>query len=220
MMLDDLNDDMATSDPNFKGLSMAEVIAQGVLFFIAGYDTTASTISYCVYNLALNPECQDRLAAEVDKILSEPDVSLDYDSVKNMSYLEAVISETLRIYPPLSRVERQAQENYKLGDINIPKDMVVQIPVYAIHHDPENYPEPDKFDPERFLPENKDNIRPFTYLPFGTGPRNCLAERFALLEVKLCLAQAIRRFRFSRVPETKVDSNFFNFINILTQFRS
>ncbi|UYV82556.1 hypothetical protein LAZ67_21002752 [Cordylochernes scorpioides] len=173
-------------------------------FFIAGYETTASTLSHCVYNLALNPECQDRLAEEIDSFFSVPDAKLDYDTVMTLPYLEAVISETLRLYPPAVRIERQAAASYRLGNIEIPKDMILQIPVHAIHHHPDFFPEPDTFDPERFLPENRDNIRPFTYIPFGSGPRNCVAERFARLEIKLCLAHVIRNFRFHRVPETQV----------------
>ncbi|UYV82542.1 CYP3A4 [Cordylochernes scorpioides] len=216
MLMDELNEEEMNdpTDPNFKddrqtvfpGLTKDEIAAQCILFFMAGYETTASTLSHCVYMLALNPECQDRLAAEVDNALSAEDVTLDYDTVKTLPYLEAVISETLRLLPPGTRMERQAARNYKLKDTEteIPKDMIVQFPVYAMHRDPEFFPDPEKFDPERFLPENKDNIRPFTYLPFGAGPRNCIAERFALLEVKLCLAKVIQKLQFHRVPETKV----------------
>ncbi|UYV82557.1 hypothetical protein LAZ67_21002753 [Cordylochernes scorpioides] len=190
-----------------KGLSMTEIVAQGMQFFIAGYETTASTLSHCVYSLALNPECQDRLAEEIDSFYSVPDAKLDYDTVKTLPYLEAVISETLRLYPSANRIERQAAASYRLGNtgIEIPKDMILQIPVHAIHHDPDFFPYPETFDPERFLPENRDNIRPFTYIPFGSGPRNCVAERFARLEIKLCLAHVIRNFRFHRVPETQVN---------------
>ncbi|UYV82563.1 hypothetical protein LAZ67_21002768, partial [Cordylochernes scorpioides] len=104
------------------------------------------------------------------------------------------------------RTERQSVEDYKLSDqdIVLPKDIIIQFPIHAIHYQKDFYPEPEKFDPERFLPENRDKIRPFTYLPFGAGPRNCIAERFALLEIKLCLAKVIRSFVFHRVPETSV----------------
>ncbi|UYV82549.1 hypothetical protein LAZ67_21002741 [Cordylochernes scorpioides] len=203
------------------GLSETEILANAILFFFTGYETTASTLSHCAYMLALNPECQDRLAEEVFAALDDPlfkssgptrsDVqkaSLDYDTVKKLPYLNAVISETLRMYSPASRTDRIAKENYVLGEtgIVVPKGVLVQFPIHTIHHDAEYFPDPQRYDPERFLPENRDKILPFTYIPFGAGPRNCIAERFALLEMKLCLAKVIHRFRFTQVPETQVIS--------------
>jgi len=100
--------------------------------------------------------------------------------------------------------------DYKLGDtgITLYKGQVVEIPIYAIHHSEEYYENPEKFNPERFLPENRDQIIPYTYLPFGSGPRNCIGMRFALMEAKLCLAQIVRRFRFVRSAKTEVPLRF------------
>ena len=86
--------------------------------------------------------------------------------------------------------------------------MAVGIPLYAIHHDPEYYPEPYKFDPDRFLPENRDKIKPYTYMPFGAGPRNCVGIRFALTEVKLALVKIISQFRYVKSDKTEVPLQF------------
>ncbi|GFS49391.1 cytochrome P450 3A8, partial [Nephila pilipes] len=193
-----------------KKLSMDELVAQCVIFFLAGYDTTASTLSFVTYQLALNQDVQDKLREEVDETLSANDGKLTYDAVQNMKYLDNVISETLRMYPPAIRLERLTEDDYQLGDtgISLPKGTIVTIPVYAMHQDPEFFPEPEKFDPERFTPEERAKRDPYAYLPFGAGPRNCVGMRFALMEIKVCLAYVVAQFRIHRRPETKVPLEF------------
>ncbi|KAG8176922.1 hypothetical protein JTE90_018705 [Oedothorax gibbosus] len=193
-----------------KSLSMTEVVAQCVTFFLGGYEMTALTLSFASYLLALNPDVQERLRQEVDETLKETGGELTYEAAQSMKYLDNVISETLRIYPPLIRLNRTAEADYKLGDtgITVTKGMIVAIPTYALHHDPKIFPEPDKFIPERFSPEERAKRDPYTYLPFGAGPRNCVAMRFALTEVKFCLAEVIANFRIETCPETKVPLEF------------
>ncbi|XP_064471839.1 cytochrome P450 3A2-like, partial [Ornithodoros turicata] len=114
-------------------------------------------------------------------------------------------------------IERSATEPYKIDGTNIvvPEEGVVAIPVYAMHHDAQYFPEPEKFDPERFSDENLSSIRPYTYLPFGAGPRNCVGMRFALHAVKLCLMNAIHCARFVRTPETQVPLSFYQGFGVL-----
>jgi cytochrome P450 family 3 subfamily A len=90
------------------------------------------------------------------------------------------------------------------SNVKIPKGVIVEIPVYAIHHDSEFYENPFVFNPDRFMPENRSNITPYSYIPFGAGPRNCIGMRFALLEAKLALAKITQKFRFFRTPKTQV----------------
>ncbi|KAG8176927.1 hypothetical protein JTE90_018710 [Oedothorax gibbosus] len=193
-----------------KSLSINELVAQCVIFFIAGYDTTASTLSLASYFLALNPSVQEKVRAEVDEALKHTDGELTYESLKSMRYLDNVISETLRIYPPLSRLDRTADADYTFSStgITIRKGNLISIPVHGIHRDPNIYPEPEKFDPDRFTPEEKEKRDPYVYLPFGAGPRNCVAMRFALIEVKVCLAHVIANFIIKRCPETKIPLEF------------
>ena len=123
-----------------------------------------------------------------------------------LKYLDAVLSETLRCYPVAARTSRECDTAYKLGDTGITlfKEQLIEIPVYAIHHTEEYYPNHEKFIPERFLPENRDQLVPYTFLPFGSGPRNCIGMRFALMEAKLGLAQVVKRFKFVKSANTSV----------------
>jgi len=205
-------------------------VAQCVLFFLAGYDTTASTISFAIYNLACNPEAQDKLYEEAKTIL-QSDVSqnilyelkisfytytkliifshfqkeIDYDHVHSLKYLDAVVNESLRLFSPAIFVERVASEDYIIGNtgIKLKKGQIIHFPTYSMHRDPENFPEPDSFKPERFLPENRTH-HPYFHLPFGAGPRNCIGMRLALLEAKLALIHSVYRFKFSTGPKTTV----------------
>ncbi|KAF8796723.1 Cytochrome P450 3A11 like protein [Argiope bruennichi] len=193
-----------------KELTINELVAQCIIFFLAGYDTTASTLSFVMYNLALYEDIQERVHKELVDALEETNGELTYDALQSMKYMDNVISETLRLYPPAVRTERQAASEYKLGEtgITIPKGMILTIPIYAMHRDPEFFPDPDKFDPERFNQENKSKREQYAFLPFGAGPRNCVGMRFALMEIKVCLAYIVANYKISRCPQTQVPMEF------------
>jgi cytochrome P450 len=188
-----------------KKLTENEILAQCFLFFTAGYETTATTLSFCSYELALHPEIQERLYKETESAFDE-NGEINYETLSKLPFLDSVISETLRLYPPLLRLEREAMEDIDLDNSNvkISKGVIVEIPVYAIHHDSEYYENPFVFNPDRFMPQNRSNIIPYSYIPFGAGPRNCIGMRFALLEAKLALAKITQKFRFFRTPKTEV----------------
>ncbi|XP_075550556.1 cytochrome P450 3A19-like [Dermacentor variabilis] len=128
------------------------------------------------------------------------------DVVSKLKYLHCVVSETLRLYPSAPRLERSALEDYVLGEtgIKLPKGCTVVVPIYALHRDPEYFPEPDAFKPERFSDENVGSIRPYTYLPFGAGPRNCIGMRLGLHAVKVALLHSIHKVQFVRTEKTQV----------------
>ncbi|GAB6022645.1 hypothetical protein CHUAL_006738 [Chamberlinius hualienensis] len=186
-----------------KVLDENGLVANSILFLLAGYETTATTISYVIYLLALNQDCQQKLKDEIDEALNKHG-KLSPEVILSLTYLEMVISETLRIYPPTVRLERQCTNDYKLGDIFIPKGTLVAAGVYSVHHDPEIYPEPQKFIPERFTQENKANRHPMAYIPFGAGPRVCIGMRFALMEAKICIAHLINQFEVSPCAKTEI----------------
>lgn len=184
-------------------LSEDEVIAQAFIFLIAGYETTATILSWAAYELALNPEPQEKLYNEIMAAI-DTDGEIDYELLSSLPYLDSVISETLRFHNPAGRLLRLCVEDCKLGntDITVRKGVEVEIGVHAIHHSEEYYDKPYQFIPERFLPENRHKIIPYTYLPFGAGPRNCVGMRFALMEAKIVLAYVVRRYKLSRSPNT------------------
>ncbi|XP_037573019.1 cytochrome P450 3A24-like [Dermacentor silvarum] len=188
-----------------KRLSEIEAMAQCVLFFLAGQETTSSTIAFTAYLLALNPNVQEKLRKEVDDCITANGPEPSLDVIFKLKYLHCVVSEALRLFPPATRLERSGYDDYILGEtgIKLPKECCVVIPVYAMHHDPELFPNPESFEPERFSDENVESIQPYTYLPFGAGPRNCIGMRLALQSVKLCLLHSLHSVQFVRTNKTK-----------------
>ncbi|PSN52373.1 Cytochrome P450 9e2 [Blattella germanica] len=188
-----------------------DIVAQALIFFLAGFDTSSSLLCFVCYMLATHSEVQKRLQGEVDRTLEENDGKFTYEIVNNMKYLDIVVSETLRMYPPVAAIDRICNRNYTLKTDPpcefFPGDFIY-FPVFGLHYDPKYYPEPEKFDPERFSDDNKHNINPFTYLPFGIGPRSCLGNRFALMETKLVLAYMLTKFNIRTVSKTPESLKF------------
>lgn len=189
-----------------KKMSLDEITAQGIVFFVAGVESVSTTFTVTAYYLALNPDCQDRVIAEVDKALAKGE--LTYDSLQEMQYLDACIKEAMRICTPDSISMRVCTEETTVAGIHFKPGMCVDIPLAGIHHDPEYFPEPERFNPDRFMPENKDAVRPFTYMPFGAGPRNCVGMRLGLLQAKTTLACLLQHVRFETCSETMIPLKF------------
>ncbi|NXS10020.1 CP3AC protein, partial [Neodrepanis coruscans] len=186
-----------------KTLSDEEILAQSLIFIFAGYETTSSTLSYIAYNLATHPDVQQRLQDEVDANLPNK-ATPTYSAITQMEYLDMVVNECIRLYPAGGRIERVCKETVELNGVTIPKGMVVTIPAFVLHRDPEYWPEPDEFRPERFSKENKERIDPYTFLPFGAGPRNCIGMRFALLVVKVAVVVLLQNFYFKTCKDTPI----------------
>lgn len=149
-----------------------ELAADSFLFYFGGYHTSASLMSFLLYELALNPDIQRRLRNDIIEKLHDSDGSLSYDLLPEMKYLEMVFNETMRKYPPINMLIRKCTKEYTIPGSNcvVPKHTQVIIPVYSMHRDPQYFPNPEVFDPERFNDENIKNIKPFTFLPFGEFP--------------------------------------------------
>ena len=175
------------------------VVAQSVVFLLAGFDTTATTLTNACYLLAKHPDVQERLyeaiAARQEELLDDDQVSHDF--VAGLPYVEQVINEVLRLYPPGLRLERMCTRDVTYGRISIKRGVLVTVPTFALHRLEEFYgPDAEKFDPDRWSAETKSNRNPYAFLPFGMGPRNCVGMRFAMEELKMALCTLIKRFRF------------------------
>jgi len=207
-LLMDVWDDME-SGTNHK-LTKEEILAQCVLFFSVGYETSSQLLMYCSYCLALNPDCQQRLYDELSTCIGTLPETEHADCIVKSPYLKAVIDETLRLYNPVLRMERRASEDFELGTtgIIVRKGMLVGIPVWALHHSCEHFPDPERFMPNRFLPENKHHMQDSTYLPFGQGPRNCIGKQFSLMESKLALAEIILKYQLTPTASTTAPLQF------------
>uniref|UniRef100_A0A8C2WB91 unspecific monooxygenase n=1 Tax=Cyclopterus lumpus TaxID=8103 RepID=A0A8C2WB91_CYCLU len=185
------------------GLNDHEILSQAMIFLFAGYETTSSSLTFLAYNLATNPHVMKKLQEEVDSTFPNK-APVEYQALMQMDYLDSVINESLRLYPIAARLERVAKATVEINGLVIPKGMVILVPTWPMHRDPNLWPEPEEFKPERFSKENKEAIDPYMYMPFGAGPRNCIGMRFALVMMKLALVEILQKFSFSVCKETEI----------------
>ncbi|XP_033154280.1 probable cytochrome P450 6a14 [Drosophila mauritiana] len=186
------------------GLTLEQMAAQAFVFFLAGFDTSSSTMAFCLYELALQPEIQNQVRDEIERVLDgEP---ITYDALAEMTYLEQVLSETLRKHPIVPQLLRETNENYKVPntEIIIEKGTSLLIPVHSIHYDPDLYPQPELFDPSRFEADKSNSRHPFAYLPFGDGPRSCIGLRFGKMQAKIGIVSLLQRFKFGVSDLTEI----------------
>ncbi|XP_030388355.1 probable cytochrome P450 9h1 isoform X2 [Scaptodrosophila lebanonensis] len=195
-----------------EGLTDEDVLAQCLFFFFAGFETISITLCFATYELCMNPLVQSKLFEEISDMQNHLEGKpLDYNDLNKMDYLDMVVSETLRKWPTAIATDRECAKDYDLRDENdevvlsLRKGEVVQIPIFALHHDPENFPEPQEFRPERFSDEHNSEIKPYTYLPFGLGPRSCIGNRLAVMELKLMIYNLV--LDYNLLPATKTVTN-------------
>lgn len=188
------------SAEKLKDLTEDDFVAQCLIFFVAGFTGVATTMCFACHELALHRDIQKRLQKEIDetnKLLGGQNVT--YETLQRMKYLDQVISEVLRLWPVGLLIDRCVSKQYLLENSDglkmlLQPNDIVWLPLFAIHRDPKYYPNPDRFDPERFSAENRKSINPATYFPFGVGPRACVASRFALMELKAAVYYLLRDF--------------------------
>ncbi|XP_075952994.1 cytochrome P450 3A40-like [Anarhichas minor] len=193
-----------------KGLTDNEILSQALIFIFAGYETSSTTMGFLAYNLATHPQIQKTLQEEIDETFPEKGQPT-YEALMQMEYLDMVLNESMRLYPIANRLERVSKSSVDIDGVTIPKGTVVIIPIYTLHRDPTLWPEPESFKPERFSKENKDSIDPYSYLPFGAGPRNCIGMRFALVMMKLALVEILQNFSFVTCKETQIPMELSNY---------
>ncbi|CAK1541467.1 unnamed protein product [Leptosia nina] len=176
--------------------------AQCFVFFGAGFETSATTLSFLLYELAKNPDKQKLAVEEVDNYLKKNN-KLFYECVSETPYLEACMNETMRLYPVLGVITREVVEDYTLPTaLTINKGSRVHVAVHHLHHHPELFPDPEVFRPERFLGEEKAKIVPFSFLPFGEGPRICIGIRFAKMQATAGLITILKKYEVRLADDT------------------
>uniref|UniRef100_A0A1B6DSR1 Cytochrome P450 n=1 Tax=Clastoptera arizonana TaxID=38151 RepID=A0A1B6DSR1_9HEMI len=170
------------------------IAAQMFVFLVGGTESVTSTVGFCLYCLAQNPQIQDKVQQEINSTIEKNNNEWNYSVIKQLTYLDQVLQETLRLYPVVPLLFRKCTRSYKIpdSDVILEEGIRVVIPVLSIHHDAENYESPQEFNPDRFI---NNNFKPNgSYLPFGDGPRMCIAMRFAVLEMKVLLAKILLHY--------------------------
>ncbi|KOC61106.1 Cytochrome P450 9e2 [Habropoda laboriosa] len=201
--------------PTVHQMTVDDIVSQALIFFLAGLDSTSNLMSYMAYELALCPDAQERLRKEIDGCLQEGNGEISYETLTKMEYMDMVVSETLRKNPGVVFMDRVCTRKFEFppaepgyGSPTMYPGETIWLPVYALHHDPKYFPDPEKFDPERFSEENKSNVVPYTYLPFGAGPRKCIGDRFAMMETKILMVQLLHKFILKPIEKTQIPMVF------------
>lgn len=183
---------LSAKDEEGNGLSDPEIMDQLVTIVFAGHETTAIALAWAFYELHRNPEVLARLRAELDTLYAASGDAPDPEAIARLPFLEAVVNETLRLYPPVHILHRRLARPLTLLGWELPPGTVVAAGAYATHRLESIYPEPGKFKPERFLGRT---FTPFDFLPWGGGARRCLGMPFAMYELKIVIATLIREYR-------------------------
>nr|AVM18974.1 odorant degrading protein 4 [Holotrichia parallela] len=189
-----------------SSLTEEDICQEVDTFMFEGHDTTATSIAFALYALSTNPDVQERAYAELQDIFSDdPKRSATHRDLQDMKYLEMVIKEALRIYVTVPLVGRMLEKDVEWNGQLLPKGLMIHMFMYGLQNSSKWYENPEIFNPERFNAENSKSRLPFSYIPFSAGPRNCIGQKFAMLEMKSTISQVLRNFELlSAVPEHKV----------------
>jgi cytochrome P450 len=170
--------------------------------FLAGHETTANALTWTLYLLSQHPGIESSLIREIDSVIGSRNPK--FSDVAELRFTEMVLSESMRLYPPVWAIGRLATVDCEIGGYFVPQKSVVVVSQYVIHRDERYYQNPLLFDPQRWIPDLRDTRPPFAYFPFGGGPRRCVGEGFAWMEGILLLATLLQRWRFRLVPDHPV----------------
>ncbi|KAF6208006.1 hypothetical protein GE061_016455 [Apolygus lucorum] len=205
-------------DPNDPHVfDHATLVSNSFVFFVAGFETTSTTISYAMHELALNHRIQEKLYTEIVTVSAKHNGQLTFEAIQEMKYLDHVISETLRLYPPVPALTRKVTKDYRVPhtDVVLPVGSFMTMPIVALQLDPSLFPDPLTFNPDRFSEEKEHTIVKGSYLPFGSGPRICIGARFAKLEIQVALVKILLKYNIvkcdkTEVPLTRCKASFMN----------
>jgi cytochrome P450 len=180
----------------------AQLRDEAMTIFLAGHETTANVLTWTWYLLSQNPEVEAKLHKEIDEVLETRMPT--FEDVERLRYTEMVLAESMRLYPPAWALGRLATNDCEIAGYPVPSKSLVLMSQYVIHHDPRFFPEPLRYDPERWTSEARESRPQFSYFPFGGGPRRCIGEGFAWMEGILLLATLAGRWQMRLVPHHPV----------------
>lgn len=192
---------LAASKSSKEKITKEQIRNEMIVLFMAGHETTANTLAWVWYLLSQSPEIEKKLHEELDSVLGDSLPS--YDDVPKLVYTRAILDETMRLYPPVPILSREAKEDDALRKKHIPAGSIIVVAPWLIHRHKRYWDQPDHFIPERFMPGAKKPVK-FSYLPFSLGPRVCIGKSFGLAEAVLSIAMLARRFRLTLPADTEV----------------
>jgi len=187
-----------------EGMSDELVLSESMQLLVAGHETSSNGLSWLLYLLSSRPDCLERVRQEIDSVLG--DAPLSHGDVPKLEFTTQVIQEGLRLYPPFWMIDRMAIADDRVGDIAIPAGSMVIVYVYGAHHAPRYWESPENFDTDRFIKGTEKQRTPFTYLPFGGGPRGCIGNHYAMLQILMILSDLLRKYDFQLVPGQMIEA--------------
>jgi cytochrome P450 len=187
-----------------EGMSDELVLSESMQLLVAGHETSSNALSWLLYLFSSRPDCLERVRQEFDAVLG--DMPLSYSDVPRFEFATQVIQEALRLYPPFWMIDRMAVADDRVGDLAIPRGSMVIVFVYGAHHAQRYWDGPERFDPARFSKTHEKQQTPFTYLPFGAGPRGCIGSNYAMLQILMILSILLRRYDFQLSPGQTIEA--------------
>ena len=187
-----------------QGMSDQLILSESMQLLVAGHETSSNALSWLFYLLSSRPDCLERVRQEFDSVLGE--APLGYADVPKFEFTTQVINEGLRLYPPFWMIDRMAMADDRVGDLAIPSGSTVIVYVYGAHHAPRYWQNSENFDTERFTKANDKLRTPFTFLPFGAGPRGCIGGNYAMLQILMILSDLLRKYDFQLAPGQTIEA--------------
>jgi cytochrome P450 len=195
------------TEDDHAGMTDLQLRDEVVTIFLAGYETIANALTWTWYLLSQNPDVEQKMHAEIDAALGTGSQARlpTLEDLPALNYVERVMAEAMRLFPPVWAMGREAAEDMEIGPFFVRKNTMMYVSQYLLHRDPRYFPDPERFDPDRFLPQNSAGRPRFAYFPFGAGNRQCIGEAFAWMEGTLLLATLAQRWKLRLVPGHRVE---------------